>query len=595
MKRFFDKHPPRPGAAGLPAATATATVTDPNEVKFNGVIQNAISVVSNRVKSILGSTVVGDDRRSRVREIAGTVMKELLKDAGISDRAQPEIEKAIETVVGQTSRLSVGVPDRLKALQQLLTERALTTSKLFSTVSAAERALKISTQLFNMINDQKQSIGTAPLSPEEQDFVFDLAHNAAHSVTVDRSQATDAGGAQFLYVRETLDNLIAVGEELNIPGTESRIAEFRRLETEADKFSLPRSTYPRFGRRRTMILAPDPSPHSTAQFVPVRSGFQPYAEIRDRYIEQFTRLVERTKIELVRPTFADPAAQAAPGPAEAANQPAAKASAAGAAPVSPEGLLKDVIGQIRRNRLENIMLLVPPDGFDLDLTQSLRDLSVEMIGRTDVRFDIVLIGSGTIPKELRDLSIRSGGVILTISDVHEVGALAQRLRNEQASAAWVTIPRQGRIPFPYLAKEKTEVEDLPKEPKRPQELLQLQGVPEPKAKAIEHIEFIPRLKEKAVAAIDDLFALDKELQQGLGKETGAGPALSLLADFRRDINQIGETAPGNRPLNILNSALKGASPDAVVKQATIEQATIELINAVGLRQEIPGRGTLRDS
>ena len=43
---------------------------------------------------------------------------------------------------------------------------------------------------------------------------------------------------QFLYARETLDNLIAVGEELNVPGTESRIAEFRRLESQSDKFSL---------------------------------------------------------------------------------------------------------------------------------------------------------------------------------------------------------------------------------------------------------------------------------------------------------------------------------------------------------------------
>ena len=146
-------------------------------------IQNAISEVSKRVKSALGSNVVGDDRRSRVREIAGNVINELLKNAGISDRAQPEIEKAIETVVSQTSRLSVGVPDRLKDLQQLLTERAVTTSRLFAALSVAERAIKISTQLFNMLNDRKQAIGAAPLSAEEQDFVFDLAHNAARSVT----------------------------------------------------------------------------------------------------------------------------------------------------------------------------------------------------------------------------------------------------------------------------------------------------------------------------------------------------------------------------------------------------------------------------
>ncbi len=586
MKRFFDRRPPRPGIPGQPAATATTTATasDPGEVKFYGVIQNAISEVSKRVKSALGSNVVGDDRRSRVREIAGNVINELLKNAGISDRAQPEIEKAIETVVGQTSRLSVGVPDRLKDLQQLLTERAVTTSRLFAALSVAERAIKISTQLFNMLNDRKQAIGAAPLSAEEQDFVFDLAHNAARSVTADRSLATDVGGVQFLYARETLDNLIAVGEELNVPGTESRIAEFRRLESQSDKFSLPHPNYPRFGRRRTMILAPDPSDPRT-QYVPIRSGFQPYSEIRDRYIDQFTRLVERTKIELIRPSFAETAAPMPLGPAEGANQPPAKAPAAGAAPVSPEGLLKDVIGQIRRNRLENIMLLVPPDGFDLNLTQSLRDLSAQVIGPTDVRFDIVLIGSSKVPKELRDLAVRSGGVILTITDVHEVGALAQRLRNEQASGAWVTIPRQGSILFPNLEKPKDALppEELPKdELKRRLNQDQfkyqpkLEDVPKDGAKPTEHITFIERLVKIAVPAIDDLIRLDEVLKTKVA--TGIGPARSLLEDFRRDINQIGDSSPdGNKPLNHLSSELGKGSPD----QAAVKRSIVDLINAVG--------------
>ena len=241
-----------------------------------------------------------------------------------------------------------------------------------------------------------------------------------------------------------------------------------------------------------------------------------------------------------------------------------------------------MIGQIRRNRLENIILLVPPDGFDLDLIQSLRDLSAQMIGSTDVRFDIVLIGSGTIPKELRDLSVRSGGVVLTISDVHEVGALAQRLRNEQASGAWVTIPRQGRIPFTkQQATKKTGRAQEPK--KKPREVLNF-GASKPEESASDHLAMIPKLINKGVEAVDSLFKVEQEFRTKHGVETGAAPALGRLADFRRDLNQIVALGKGtidgknrNKPLNNLKSVLGQPTVD----QRAAEVAYAELINAVG--------------
>ena len=45
-----------------------------------------------------------------------------------------------------------------------------------------------------------------------------------------------------------------------------------------------------------------------------------------------------------------------------------------------------------------------------------------------------------------DLVQRSGGVVLTITDIHETGAIAQRLKNEQSAGAWITVPRQFDLP-----------------------------------------------------------------------------------------------------------------------------------------------------
>ena len=198
-----------------------------------------------------------------------------------------------------------------------------------------------------------------------------------------------------------------------------------------------------------MILAPDPSDPRT-QYVPLRSGFQPYSEIRDRYIDQFTHSSKGPRSNSSGRASPKQQRRCPWGPRKALSQPPAKAPAAGAAPVSPEGLLKDVIGQIRRNRLENIMLLVPPDGFDLDLTQSLRDLSAQVIGPTDVRFDIVLVGSSKVPKSFATWRHVPAGSSSRSRTSTRSAHWPSALRNEQASGAWVTIPRQGSILFPNL-------------------------------------------------------------------------------------------------------------------------------------------------
>lgn len=99
-------------------------------------------------------------------------------------------------------------------------------------------------------------------------------------------------------------------------------------------------------------------------------------------------------------------------------------------------------------KLENITLLVPPGGLDPSVEVEAKKLSAKVSERTDIRFDIGLVGTATIPPLLRDLSHLTTGSVLTITDIDEVGAVAQRLAYEQTQGNWVIIPEQGRIDIP---------------------------------------------------------------------------------------------------------------------------------------------------
>ena len=110
------------------------------------------------------------------------------------------------------------------------------------------------------------------------------------------------------------------------------------------------------------------------------------------------------------------------------------------------GIFNDTFNQLERNRLENIAILVPPGPLPDDFRSYLQIMKTKLKDDYDVRLDIVLVGSATIPEELRDLSAKSHGSVLTVTDLDEVGAIAQRLKNEQSAGAWVIVPQVSAIP-----------------------------------------------------------------------------------------------------------------------------------------------------
>lgn len=284
-------------------------------------------------------------------------------------------------------------------------------------------------------------------------FLEDLAQNAAVAAPAER-ELRRPRNVDELSVRQgqlSLEVLAALSARQNLPMTDAVFDRMKELDRLAGDFGLPRRTTPRFGARTTLLIAPPPlSP--AFEYVPVQSGFEPYADLTGRYIEVFARLIQRNQVELRRPTLdtgerGARAALAAPLPTNLLGFDAEgmRAEQRRRALRSRE-LLNEVLGRLRRDEVENIAILIPPGGLPTDLRDAIRDVRDQLMGQTDVRLDLVQVGTARIDPLLRDLCLRSGGSVLTVTDTHEVGPIAQRLRNEQSAGAWLALPREFDIP-----------------------------------------------------------------------------------------------------------------------------------------------------
>ena len=183
-----------------------------------------------------------------------------------------------------------------------------------------------------------------------------------------------------------------------------------------------------------------------------QSGVLPYVLVRDRGFQDFSRLINRERIELVEPRFQTDLLSGGQPLTVRIERPFEVAQFANDARIRAErntnfqALLNDLFDQLQRDRLENIAVLVPPGGLPPGLEQSLNVLRAKLTEGADVRLDVVLVGPIEIPSTLRDLSTRSRGSVLTVTDLDEVGAIAQRLKNEQTSGSLLIIPQPGTIP-----------------------------------------------------------------------------------------------------------------------------------------------------
>jgi hypothetical protein len=266
--------------------------------------------------------------------------------------------------------------------------------------------------------------------------------------SLDRIARTGAAGLEL--TRQMAGWIVQMLDEQGAPGTRANLAFLRAFDERNRELMVPGREMSRFGRRRSRFILPAPM-DDNYQIVVTQGGVFPYNTLRDRGFQDFSFLINRERIVLDTPQFAaasDPAARRL-GPT--IERPLAALSA----PTQEErrdtnirvaDLLNTIVEQIERDRLENITVLVPPDGLPAGITDALQAFENRFAHAYDLRLDLVLVGSPFIQPALRHQSVRSRGSILTITDIDEIPTIAQRLRDEQTDGSWLVIPQQGTMP-----------------------------------------------------------------------------------------------------------------------------------------------------
>jgi len=370
-----------------------------------------------------------------------------------------QISQAIDMIVRVGTVLPALKPAGLGValFEQIKAEAIRLGQEVASVKSESSRVSKIKSQLQGFVAQMKKNnLFDKDDFPKDQqkDLIERLAKAEGQSQKdKDMDRLLGISDVNVQMTREIAVNIVDILDAVDAPGIPARRAVLRQFDEELKKFSIPGRTAARFGRRRTRFINPDPyDPAGTGRYdyVVTQGGVFPYISARDRGFSDFARLIDRARIELVEPRFSaesllggEPIDVRIERPFEAAtssNEPRIKAQRN----INFQALLTDLYDQIQRDRLENVAVLVPPGNLPLGIEQSLDVLRAKLQG-VDVRLDLVLVGPATIPPTLRDLSVRSGGSILTITDIDEIGAIAQRLKNEETSGAWIVVPQQGTI------------------------------------------------------------------------------------------------------------------------------------------------------
>jgi hypothetical protein len=484
INRFFEQFPSatRPTEdSGTGAATGAtqpaAAVNQPmlQRAKLTIVIQEAINRV--RAASALRSPAITSEK---LRTLANEVIRAGIQSLGVSI-SEAEIGTAARRVIDAAAMVGLTVPTRIKdkaGLIDLLRARARALVTAYATLDRGQRVQTVSQEL------RKAALqGLAPpqggLNLEELGFLRQLAtetvSEVAGEVARPSERPTSAEGVRYQLDRLVAQIVLGLAAKQNLALTDSAFDTLRDLDVVASEFALPRRTIPRFGARRTVLIAPPPLDPANNNVL-VQSGIEPFTALRDRYILQFSKLINRTQIDLQASTLVaggDDTERVVPRNLVGFT-PEGETIDRRRGSTTPRGLLDDLLVQIRRNEIENIAVLVPPGGLGNDIDDLLIEYKNQLRGKTDLRLDIVAVGTADVPPLLRDLSYRSGGVSLTISDSNEVGAIAQRLRNEQAAGAWIVLPRV--FDFPSGAQDGTAGQTpppgqgVPSVPKTPAEV-----------------------------------------------------------------------------------------------------------------------------
>ena len=404
------------------------------------------------------------DKKNLVRKLSSSLFT-LLKDSGLTKL--PNLELLANTAL-ELAGVPPVIPETLEKLAPLFEAEAKRLAQ--SLPNNPSRKNSILTGLLQFAN--APGSGNAPPTIGDEEYAYIKA--LAQQVTVDvDSDVVDPATAQFRYLSQVsakLDQILILN---NVPGA----IEARDLSKKLDSAFAARGVLPSTDRddpfkkaRATLVIAPPmvvpQYPGSPLDRVVVHPGdSHNYNEIRFQSVTQFDNLVAKARVEpffgiedlnkrLINRTgdlkdfrklIRDDSDAGEDGLLDVTNP-------KGRFLVSDRtrrirNLLAFVYDEIRKDTIQNVVLVVPPGGLPLDLIARLEAIRSLVIGHSDLRLDIVQLGTAPIPRQLRDFAIRSDGAILTVTDQDEVGAVSQRLANDQSQGTWVNVPIQGTIAF----------------------------------------------------------------------------------------------------------------------------------------------------
>lgn len=446
--------------------------TTPTDAAKKTVIASAVAQVRAEAKK--------DPTRatsSRLRRFAGDLLNDLIAqfNQGNSTKlifTRDQLSEATRLIADVGSFLTAKRPPRLdptlfdqfrnEAKRLAGTEKIRDRSSELSRTTAIRSGLRAFLQA--MRDQNAVGLSAEVLPPEEERTMIDqLAREAAQDPNTQvLGELIARSNVELELNRLIADYVVIALDQLNTPGTRARLDQLTELDQQLRRFRIPGRTSAGFGTRRSRFITPDPFfdpqnpiPANVQALVVTQGGVFPYRDVRDRGFAAFSGLISRAQIELDQPEFTSGLAGNL-----ALNQPGETSllspfDTRGAELLRTaqllrnrtlQGYLNSLFDQIDRNRLENIAVLIPPGGLPPGLGQSLEALRAKIDPSTDIRLDLVLVGPQKIDSRLRDLVTRSRGSVATVADIDEVAVIAQRLRDEQTSGAWVIMPQPGTIP-----------------------------------------------------------------------------------------------------------------------------------------------------
>jgi hypothetical protein len=511
VDHFFKSHPAAPdGEGGRPAVEGspppTASPGGASTGQFQRAVDSTILFVRDQVAQEAAKrgerkqagTGLSDVRlRTLANRYLGSQIKDLARDPNFPKPTPTQMAKAITEVVqavpadprARPSRFNQDVIARLRSearrlagavprkrgslLESLLGDPAAVQADLKPAIAAVTRGLHKSLATPEM---RALVFGGAPPSPDadERRFIEQIAREAVTG-TIGSTDMVAYHEAALLHARLSLDaqaTLNNIASELDLPGAERRALTLQDLTARLSGLCLPGKPFSYASPRKTYIVAPMPvDPAFDRVRIDVGDDL-PYRDVRNLIVAQFARMLGGERSEAV--ANLQPFGFGSPGrlrpelvegdwPANNANRFAQLV-----------GMVAQLVEEVRRNRVDGIIFVVPPGGLMAELSDALEGLRVQVLD-SDVRVDILLADRGTIPMQLRDLTVRSGGSVQLLPDLDEVGAIAQRIRSEISDGSWVAAPQQGYIDFTGLGGDLSEPSRGRRDPRRPMNIEDLQA------------------------------------------------------------------------------------------------------------------------